>query len=109
MRYSQREWITSLVTQICMAIGNRDRYKSANEDMMRLLEYLRDLDLPDNDRDKPSNAYDDITALWRRVFGDPDEFERRQAERNAVNAQVESEEIQSLRERQEYVHRRLFR
>ncbi len=109
MRYSQREWLTSLVTQICMAIGNRDRYRSANEDMMRLLSYLRDLDLPDNETGKPSNAYDDITALWRRVFGDPDEFERKMAERNTGTKFDDSEEARSKRQRGEFIRKNLFK
>ena len=110
LRYSQREWITSLVTQICMAIGNRDRYRAANEDMMRLLCYLRDLDLPNTENSRsPENVYDEITTLWRRVFGDPDEWERRQAERDALIGLGESEEARRIRERNEYVEKHLFR
>jgi hypothetical protein len=110
LRYSQREWITSLVTQICMAIGNRDRYRAANEDMMRLLEYLRDLDLPENTGEQRStNAYDDITALWRRVFGDPVEWERKHAERNALGGLGESAEAKLIRERMEFVQRNFLR
>lgn len=110
LRYSQREWITSLVTQICMAVGNRDRYRAANEDMMRLLEYLRDLDLPDADTGRRSeNAFDDITALWRRVFGDPEEWERKQVERDALVGLGESEEAKRIRERMEFVHRNFLR
>jgi len=110
LRYSQREWITSLVTQICMAIGNRDRYRAANEEMMRLLEYLRDIDLPDTGSDKQSeNVYDGIMALWRQVFGDPDEWERRQAERDALVGRGESEEARRARERTEYVQRNFLR
>jgi len=110
LRYSQREWVTSLVTQICMAIGNRERYRAANADMMRLLEYLRDLDLPDTGNDhRTDQAYDDITALWRRVFGDPEEWERKQAERNTLAGLGESEEAKSIRERMEYVQRNFLR
>ncbi len=110
IRYSQREWLTSLVTQICMAIGNRDRYRAANEDMMRLLNYLRDLDLPDNENTHRSeNVYGDITALWRRVFGDPQEWERKQVERDALVGLGESEEAKRIRERMEFVHRNFLR
>ncbi len=110
MRYSQREWLTSLVTQICMAIGNRDRYKAANEDMLRLLEYLRDLDLPDNENaHRSENAYDDITAFWRRVFGDPDEWERKQVEKRAGTECTENDEARSKRERDEFIRKNLFK
>jgi hypothetical protein len=77
--------------------------------MMRLLHYLRDLDLPDNETGKSSNAFDDITALWRRVFGDPDEWERKMAERNNVAELVENETARNKREREEHVRKNLFR
>lgn len=109
LRYSQREWITSLVTQLCMAIGNRDHYRAANEDMMRLLNYLRDLDLPDGEAGRSENMYDDITALWRRVFGDPDEWERKQAIKDAQAGRGESGEARLARERAEFVRRRFLR
>jgi hypothetical protein len=93
-----------------MAIGNRDRYRAANEEMMRLLEYLRDHDLPDTDGGNQSkNEYVDIMALWRRVFGDPDEWERKQTQRDALAGLGESEEARRARERVEYVQRNFLR
>ena len=108
IRYSQREWITSLVTQLCMAIGNRDRYSAVNQDMMRILTYLRELDLPEIEN-TTGKGHDGITDLWRRVFGDPDEMDRLQAERDAAFGIGESEEARLVRERLEYVQKNLFR
>ena len=56
LRYSTRELTTALVKQICMAIGNRDRYRSAHDDVTRLLGYLRELDLPDDRSRRPEKT-----------------------------------------------------
>ncbi|MCL2306386.1 MAG: hypothetical protein FWC43_13665 [Planctomycetaceae bacterium] len=52
---------------------------------------------------------DDIMALWRQVFGDPDEWERKQAERDTLVGRGESEEARRARERVEYVQRNFLR
>lgn len=110
LRYSTRELGTALVKQICMAIGNRDRYRSAYEDVTRLLDYLRELDLPNNGSRQPAkNEYDTLIDLWLRVFGDPDEMERKQRERDTTVGIGESEEARLVRERQEYTRSRFLR
>jgi len=110
LRYSTRELTTALVKQLCMAIGNRDRYRSAHEDVIRLLEYLRDLDLPDNGTREPAkNEYDALIDLWVRTFGDPDEMERKQLAQNTAAGAGESEETRRVRERQEYVRSNFLR
>jgi len=109
LRYSTRELTTALVKQLCMAIGNRDRYRSAHEDVIRLLDYLRELDLPENGTREPAkNEYDVLIDLWVRTFGDPDEMERKQLARE-ITVAGESEEARQTRERQEYVRSNFLR
>lgn len=110
LRYSTRELMTALVKQICMAIGNRDRYRSAHDDVTRLLGYLRELDIPNNETCQPAkNEYDALIELWCRVFGDPEEMERKQIARDTVVECGETEEARLFRKRQEYVHDKFLR
>ena len=110
LRYSSRELMTALVRQICMAIGKRDRYPAAYEDVVNLLTYLREIDLPGH-RDKVAtkSEYEQLIDLWTRTFGDPDEMERRQARRNAVMGVGESEEARQARQQQKYIQTRFLR
>ena len=110
LRYSTRELMTALVKQICMAIGNRDRYRSAHEDVTRLLGYLRELDITENETRQPAkNEYDALIELWGHVFGDPDEMERKQIARDTAIGVGETEEARLIRGRQEYVRDKFLR
>lgn len=102
LRYTTRELLTALVKQTCMAVANRDRYRSAHEDVTRLLTYLRELDLPGNGEPAPSD-FEQIIDLWVRTFGNPDEMERKQRERDESAGPGETEEERLEREMQEFV------
>ena len=109
LQYSSRELQASLVSKICMAIGNREQFKSVNEDMIGILTYLRGLDFPDKRKEKSLAVHDSIIALWERVFGDPEEVERQHAERMALAGEGESDVAQVVRGRQKYVRSHFLR
>ena len=109
LHYSQRELLVSLIRQVCMAIGNRDQYRTAHEDMMRILKYLRNLDIPESDLKDIKDVYQTLIDQWVSIFGDPDEMERRQLERDAQAGIGESEEARNVRLRQEYIQNNFLR
>ena len=109
LHYSQRELLVSLVRQVCMAIGNRDQYRSAHEDMMKILKYLRNLAIPESDTKEIKDVYQALIDQWVSIFGDPDEMERRQLERDAQIGIGESEEAREVRLRQEYIQNNFLR
>ena len=75
LRYSTRELEVSLVSKICMAVANRNQFKSTHKDMMDVLEYLRNTDFPDKQGNE--NKYDDLLVLWQKTFKmDPVEYEK---------------------------------
>jgi len=103
-QYSSRELLTSLVSKVCMAIGNRAQFKPANEDMIKILDYLRELDFPDRKRSRETSPEnDDLIALWKQEFGDPEEFERQYEAKLAAAGVGESPEAQQVRIRQEHI------
>ena len=108
-QYSSRELLVSLVSKICMAIGNRDQFKQANESMINILHYLRGLDFPEKKKDVISKEDQAIMDLWEQVFGDPEEMERKFALAQAKAGVGDSEIAAAARERQQYVRQQFLR
>jgi len=101
--------MVSLVRQICMAIGNRESYETVRNESLEFLQYLRNLDLPDDRKDTAKTANNDIIDLWVSVFGDPAEMERKVFSRLAQEGLGESEDARVVRERNAFVQSNYLR
>jgi hypothetical protein len=111
--YTQRELMTTLVNQICMAVGNKEVYPKVRDEALDLLEYLRDMDFPPTEEEKAKRSQragaDDIIALWERTFGDPVAMERKVLAGLTSSGFGESAEAKAAREREKWIQASLLR
>jgi hypothetical protein len=108
-QYAQRELLVSLVRQICMAIGNREHYEAVRDESQEFLQYLRNLDLPDDGKDGEKTAHEEIIDLWVSIFGDPAEMERRVFDNMAQEGLGETDDAKRVRERNAFVQSNYLR
>ena len=108
-QYARRELLVSLVRQICMAIGNREHYETVRDESQEFLQYLRNLDLPDDGKEPEQSAHKEMIDLWVSIFGDPAEMERKVFDSLALEGLGETENAKSVRERNAFVQSHFLR